>query len=111
MAVMPIIDPPRTKGTRLLQANDEYIWLRLLLGFLFSSAIGIMAYKRRSLSRSGIVGAMLSGTTIFGMGGPGWGLSTIFFFVSSSLLSHFRANEKAFTAADKFSKGSQRDFS
>jgi len=70
-----------------------------------------MAYKRRSLSRSGIAGAMLSGTTIFGMGGLGWGLSLIFFFVSSSLLSHFRAKDKALTAADKFSKGSQRDFS
>src|SRR5207249_4253431 len=38
-----------------------------------------------------------------------WGLSLIFFFISSSLLSHFRAPAKAHTAADKFSKGGQRD--
>jgi uncharacterized protein (TIGR00297 family) len=111
MAVPSTIVSLSTKGKRPLQAHDEHIWLRLFLGFLFSSAIGIMAYKRRSLSRSGIVGAVLSGTTIFGMGGLGWGLSLIFFFVSSSLLSHFRAKDKALTAADKFSKGSQRDFS
>jgi uncharacterized protein (TIGR00297 family) len=111
MSVIPTIDSPRTEGASLLQADKAHKRLRLFLGFLFSGAIGIMAYKRRSLSRSGIFGAMLSGTTIFGMGGVGWGLSLIFFFVSSSLLSHFRANDKALTAADKFSKGSQRDFS
>src|SRR5205807_1232453 len=33
------------------------------------------------------------------------------FFVSSSLLSSFRAREKAIAASDKFSKGSQRDLS
>jgi uncharacterized protein (TIGR00297 family) len=111
MARTPTISHFTTPYKRPSQAEDQYKWLRLLFGFLFSGAIGILAYKRRSLSRSGIAGAMLSGTTIFGMGGIGWGLSLIFFFVSSSLLSHFRAQDKALTAADKFSKGSQRDFS
>lgn len=83
--------------------------LRLLLGLLFSSAIGLLAYRRRSLSRSGIVGAIVSGTMTFGLGGLPWGLALIYFFVSSSLLSHFRKHDKARTAADKFSKGSQRD--
>jgi uncharacterized protein (TIGR00297 family) len=81
----------------------------LLLGFLLSSGIGIMAYKRKSLSRSGVVGATATGTTIFGMGGWRFALTVIFFFVSSSLWSHFRAQDKAQTAADKFSKGAQRD--
>ncbi|GCE25830.1 hypothetical protein KDA_13140 [Dictyobacter alpinus] len=83
--------------------------LRLVFGLLFSSTIGLLAYRRRSLSRSGILGAITTGTTTFGLGGPSWGLSLIFFFVSSSLFSHFRAADKAATAADKFSKGSQRD--
>jgi uncharacterized protein (TIGR00297 family) len=82
---------------------------RLLAGFLFSSCIGLLAYKRHSLSRNGIAGAIATGTTTFGLGGSAWGLSLIFFFVSSSILSHFRASDKAQTAADKFSKGSQRD--
>ncbi|GCE14324.1 hypothetical protein KTT_41830 [Tengunoibacter tsumagoiensis] len=76
---------------------------------MLSSAIGLLAYRRRSLSRSGIAGAVATGTTTFGLGGLSWGLSLIFFFVSSSALSHFRASAKAATAADKFSKGSQRD--
>ncbi|GAC1343384.1 MAG: DUF92 domain-containing protein [Ktedonobacteraceae bacterium] len=82
---------------------------RLLLGLLLSSGISLVAYRRGSLSRSGVGGAIVTGTTTFGMGGWAWGLSLIFFFVSSSLFSHFRAQDKAETAADKFSKGSKRD--
>jgi uncharacterized protein (TIGR00297 family) len=82
---------------------------RLLLGLLLSSGISLAAYRRGSLSRSGVGGAIVTGTTTFGLGGWAWGLSLIFFFVSSSLFSHFRAQDKAETAADKFSKGSKRD--
>lgn len=83
--------------------------LRLLAGLFLSSAIGLLAYRRRSLSRSGMIGAIISGTTTFGLGGLPWGLALIYFFISSSLLSHFREHDKIQTAADKFSKGSQRD--
>jgi uncharacterized protein (TIGR00297 family) len=71
--------------------------------------IALLAYRRRSLSRSGVAGAIVSGTLITGMGGWSWGMSLIYFFLSSSLLSHFRERDKAATAADKFSKGSKRD--
>lgn len=83
---------------------------RIALGLLLSAAISTLAYRRRSLNRSGVAGAVVAGTSTFGLGGISWGLSLIFFFVSSSLFSHFRAQEKAATAADKFSKGGQRDF-
>lgn len=82
---------------------------RLLLGLLFSSGVALVAYRRRSLDKSGVVGAIASGTSIFGMGGWSWGLSLIYFFISSSLLSHFRQRDKASAAADKFSKGARRD--
>ncbi len=82
---------------------------RTLLGLLLSSSIGLLAYRRRSLNRSGVAGAILTGTTTVGIGGWAWGLSLIFFFVSSSLLSHFRERDKAVIAEDKFSKGSERD--
>lgn len=82
---------------------------RLLSGLLLSSGISWLAYRKRSLSRSGVAGAVVAGSAIFGLGGITWGLSLIFFFISSSLFSHFRAADKARTAADKFSKGSQRD--
>ncbi len=84
-------------------------WQRLLSGLLFSTGVGLFAYRRRSLSRSGVAGAMATGSVTVGMGGWAWGLSLIYFFVSSSLLSHFRSHDKERTAADKFSKGSQRD--
>lgn len=94
-----------------LSSNERaFSWSRVLLGLLLSSAIGLLAYRRRSLSRSGIAGAITTGTLTFGLGGLSWGLALIFFFVSSSLLSHFRAREKESEVADKFSKGSQRDF-
>jgi uncharacterized protein (TIGR00297 family) len=85
--------------------------LRLLLGLLFSSGIGLVAYHRQSLQKSGVFAAIASGTGIVGMGGWSWGLSLLYFFVSSSLLSHFRAPEKTRVAADKFSKGLRRDIS
>jgi uncharacterized protein (TIGR00297 family) len=92
-----------------LHANTRKKSARLLLGLLCSSGVGLLAYRRRSLSRSGIAGTIVAGTTTLGLGGWSWGLSLIFFFVTSSLFSHFREREKALTAADKFSKGSQRD--
>jgi uncharacterized protein (TIGR00297 family) len=85
--------------------------LRLICGLLFSSGIGLVAYRRQSLDKSGVLGAIACGTSIVGMGGWSWGLSLVYFFVSSSLLSSFRAREKAIVASDKFSKGSRRDLS
>ena len=82
---------------------------RLVSGLLLSSTIGLLAYRRQSLNRSGVVGAIITGTTTCGLGGWSWGFALIFFFLSSSLLSHFREQDKEKTAADKFSKGSQRD--
>jgi uncharacterized protein (TIGR00297 family) len=82
--------------------------LRLLLGLLLSTLLGYAGYARRSLSGSGVLGAVLVGTIIFGLGGPAWGALLVVFFVSSSALSHFKEAGKA-TVAEKFSKGSRRD--
>jgi uncharacterized protein (TIGR00297 family) len=82
---------------------------RLLFGLLLSGAIGWLAERRGSLTRSGAAGAVLTGTSIFGFGGLSWGLTLIYFFVSSTLLSHFKEREKEAVAADKFSKGARRD--
>ncbi len=78
------------------------------LGFTLALLIGFVAYRRGSLSRSGVVGAILIGATIFGLGGLAWSVVLIVFFVSSSALSHFREARKA-SLAEKFSKGSRRD--
>lgn len=80
----------------------------LLLAFAVSFAIVLFAYWRGSLSKSGSVGALTVGTIIFGFGGWQWGILLGVFFVSSSLLSHFREEDKRI-AAEKFDKGHRRD--
>ncbi len=85
-------------------------WTSLLLGAGLSSLIGIIAYHRHSLTKSGVVGALLLGTVLFGFGGTMAGILIVAFFVSSSILSRLHADEKS-ALADKFSKGSQRDLS
>ncbi len=79
-----------------------------LVGLAISVLIGTLAYWRKSLSKSGVLGAILIGTTIWGAGGWTWGVLLIVFFVLSSALSHFKAAAKS-TVAEKFDKGGQRD--
>jgi uncharacterized protein (TIGR00297 family) len=81
---------------------------RLLAGFLLSLAIGYGGYRRAALSRSGVLGAVLTGTLTFGLGGWGWGALLVAFFASSSALSRYRHGDKAAVAAD-FAKGGPRD--
>ncbi len=73
-----------------------------------SLAISAIAYRGRSLSRSGVLGAILVGTITFGLGGWRWGLLLIAFFVLASLLSHYRRGQKQ-GLAEKFAKGHRRD--
>lgn len=80
----------------------------LLLGLLLSSLIGALGYRRNALDLSGVAGAVLVGTLIFGLGGWIWGLLLITFFVSSSWLSHYRRADKR-QISEKFAKGNRRD--
>lgn len=81
---------------------------RLLLGFALSALIGGLGYWRQALTTSGVVGAILVGTLIFGLGGWVWGSLLVTFFASSSWLSHYRRSDKA-GVTEKFAKGSRRD--
>jgi uncharacterized protein (TIGR00297 family) len=82
--------------------------LQFLLAFLLSAAISGLAYRRGSLARSGVMGALIVGTLTFAFGGWQWGVLLAIFFISSSLLSHFKEQEKR-GVAEKFDKGHQRD--
>ena len=82
--------------------------IRLLLGLLLSLVIGGLAYWRRSLSGSGVAGAVLVGTSVFGLGGWVWGGTLVAFFASSSILSHYQERRKA-VAVQEFVKGGRRD--
>lgn len=80
----------------------------LVGGFVLSLVVGILGYRRGALSGSGVVGALITGTLIFGLGGWEWGVLLIAFFISSSALSFYRARDKQ-ELAEKFAKGHRRD--
>lgn len=84
------------------------IVLRLCAGLALSAGIGWLAWRRKSLSPSGALGAILIGTAMFGFGGLAAGLTLIVFFVSSSLLSRLNTERKR-DLQEKYAKGSQRD--
>ena len=77
---------------------------QLGIAALLSGFIAGIARWRRSLTDSGTIGALISGTILFGLGGWAWGVILGVFFVSSSALSHFKEDEKK-AAAEKFEKG------
>ncbi|MFL7791108.1 MAG: DUF92 domain-containing protein [Anaerolineae bacterium] len=79
-------------------------------GFALSLVIGLAGYRRGALKGSGVVGAVVTGTLIFGLGGWEWGALLIAFFVSSSALSFYHARDKE-GLAEKFAKGHRRDLS
>lgn len=93
-----------------MEAVVGEVFPRLGLGLIFSIAIGGIAWWRGSLTSSGWLGAILVGTLTFGFGGWVWGITLIAFFVSSSLLSHYKQRVKAERVGEKFSKGGRRDF-
>jgi len=82
---------------------------QVLLGFVISALIGFIGYRKKSLSKNGVAGAILTGTPIFGFGGWQWGILLIAFFVSSSFLSIFKSKYKE-KVSEKFDKGHQRDW-
>jgi uncharacterized protein (TIGR00297 family) len=83
-------------------------FFELLGGAALSLVVGVIGYRRGALSGSGVVGALITGTLIFGLGGWEWGVLLLAFFVSSSVLSFYRARDKR-NLAEKFAKGHRRD--
>jgi uncharacterized protein (TIGR00297 family) len=83
--------------------------MRILAALVLSTLIGGLAYRHRSLSASGWLGAVLVGTLTCGFGGWSWGLTVVLFFVTSSALSHVQLERKQRLAGEKFEKGGRRD--
>jgi uncharacterized protein (TIGR00297 family) len=84
--------------------------VQLLLGVVLGATMAAGGYWKQALSRSGAAAAAIVGAVVFGLGGWAWGLLLVAFFVSSSLLSYFNPAGKAAVAAEKFDKGSRRDW-
>ena len=82
--------------------------MQLFLGFLLAILIAFLAYKARSLNKSGALAAALTGTIIFGIGGWPWAILLLTFFITSSALSRaFKKRKQGLE--EKFSKGYERD--
>ncbi len=82
--------------------------IQFIVALILSGFIVALAYWRGSLSQSGAFGALIVGTLTFGLGGWQWGIILALFFISSSLLSHYKEAEKK-EVAEKFDKGHRRD--
>ena len=70
--------------------------------------IGVVSWARGSLSPSGVLGALLVGTPVFGLGGPVGTAALLAFFISSSALSKaFRARKAG--VEEEYAKTGTRD--
>jgi uncharacterized protein (TIGR00297 family) len=82
--------------------------MQLIYGFILAIVIAYVAYRARSLNKSGAYAATLIGTGIFSIGGWQWAILLLAFFVTSSGLSRAFKNRKQ-GLNEKFSKGHERD--
>jgi uncharacterized protein (TIGR00297 family) len=83
--------------------------MQIIVGFGAAIIIALLAWRVGSLSASGALAAVITGGLIFGMGGWPWAALLLTFFISSSALSKAFGERKA-SVAEKFSKGSRRDW-
>jgi uncharacterized protein (TIGR00297 family) len=79
-----------------------------MIGMAAGVGIAYLAHRAGALNRSGALAAGVLGTVVFGLGGLGWALVMLTFFISSSGLSKV-FNVKKATAGSDFAKGSNRD--
>jgi len=82
--------------------------MQLIIGFFLAIVVAFLAYRARSLNRSGAYAAFVVGTVIFGLGGLGWAILLLIFFITSSGLSRAFKKRKR-EANEKYAKGGQRD--
>ena len=88
---------------------DEW-WMRLLLGLLGSSVIGLAAYRLRALSLSGALSAIVMGTGFVTFGEPIWITLLVTFFITSTGWSKWKRKHRAKERAEqKYEKSGKRD--
>lgn len=82
--------------------------MQLLVGFILASLIAYLAWRARSLDKSGAFAATVVGAVIFGFGGLEWAILLMIFFLTSSALSRaFKKRKQGVN--EKYSKGHERD--
>lgn len=81
----------------------------ILIGALVAAIVAMVAYKKNSLSISGVIFAIILGTGIFIFGGVTQFILMMVFFITSSLLSKYKKNSKSYLEA-LHEKGDARDW-
>lgn len=81
----------------------------ILIGFLFSGFISLIAFIKKSLSISGTIAAAILGTAVFFFGGVYLSTIMVAFFASSSILTKFKKYRKTITH-DINEKSGGRDY-
>src|SRR3989344_6014385 len=81
----------------------------VLIGLIISLALGVFAFKRETLSRTGTLAAILLGIVVFVLGGAAWFGVLAIFFLTSIFFTRFRAAQKE-EVVREFAKGGVRDF-
>jgi len=83
--------------------------MQILIGSFLGIVIALVAWRAKSLNKSGALAAAVIGGLVFGLGGLPWAVLLLTFFISSSLLSRAFSDRKA-SLNEKFAKGSRRDW-
>ncbi|OQY29941.1 MAG: hypothetical protein B6244_01395 [Candidatus Cloacimonetes bacterium 4572_55] len=81
---------------------------RLEIGIIAAASISAISYYLRLLAPDGSAAAFLLGAVVFGLGGWGWAIPLILFFILSSLLSKI-AEKRRPQFGLIFEKSSRRD--
>ncbi len=81
---------------------------RVIIGAAIAAIVVIVAFRRRSLSRSGAIAALVLGI-ICTAAGWGWAALLISFFISGTLLSRYKSARKAARIGSIVEKGGNRD--
>ncbi|HNY37204.1 MAG TPA: DUF92 domain-containing protein [Petrotogaceae bacterium] len=84
--------------------------LNFVIGLVLSFIISFYAYRKKSLTLSGVAGAMALGASLYFFGGFLFFTILIAFFVSSTLLTKFKKSEKKDTEIIA-EKSGRRDYS
>lgn len=91
-----------------LYHSPQEMQIQLIFWMIITTFIAIIAYKVKSLSLDGAVGAWMLGTIVFGIGGIEWMIPMILFFVTASTLSKLGSKHKHILK-DIFEKTGKRD--
>lgn len=87
---------------------ESATWAGVATAFGIAALIAGIAWRSGSLSKSGLLAAILVGGTAMSAGSS-WGRFLVFWFVSASLASRIGRRQKERATADVVAKGGQRD--